>query len=91
MGLKATNYTAKNYGITLENAYAQITSASVGLNGKAHCMFEIQTDREAIGVNSPFDTVVFHCEVDKALPVFEQLYTKAKSEIFVDWEDDIVE
>lgn len=90
MGLKTTNYNVKDYGITLPTAYAQISSINVRLDGKAHCMFEIQQDRESIGKNRCFETKPFNCVVNKDLPIYEQIYVAAKEQLFAGWEDDIV-
>lgn len=91
MGLKINNYEVKDYGITLDTAYAQLVSVNIGLDGMAHCIFEIQKDRESISVSNPFEQKYFTCCVDKKLPAFEQVYNNAKIKMFEGWEDDIVE
>lgn len=91
MGFKRTNYEVKEYGIVLPSAYAQIDSINVRLDGTAHCIFEIQKDRESIGKNSSFETKMFTCKINKDNPLHQQVYVAAKEELFKDWEDDIVE
>lgn len=90
MGLKISNYTIDEYGIVLKNAYAQITNASVGLDGRANCVFQIQQSREDVQNKEYLERKSFSCEVDKDLPLFKQLYENAKETLFPGWEDDIV-
>ena len=54
-------------------------------------MFEIQKDRESIGKNRHLEMRPFTCNIDKDLPIHEQVYVAAKEELFSDWEDDIIE
>ena len=91
MGLKINNYEVKEFGITLPNAYAQISSLSINLNGKVNCVFEIQQDRDSIGKNKCFETKMFTCEINKDLPIYEQVYVAAKEQLFAGWTDDIIE
>ena len=90
MGLKISNYTVNEYGITLENAYAQLTNTIVDLKGVANCVFEIQQTREDIQNKEPLERKFFSCEIDKDLPLHKQIYENAKEELFPDWENDIV-
>ncbi len=48
MGLKKTNYTIEEMGITIPTAYAQITNLFIDLSGEAHARFSIQQTREDI-------------------------------------------
>lgn len=91
MGLKTTNYEAKEFGITLPTAYARLTSINIELSGDAFGIFEIHQTREDINEKSPIERKTLSCIVDKELPIYKQLYETAKEEIFVNWEDDIVE
>ena len=91
MGLKTTNYEIKEFGITLPTAYARLTNININLSGEAFGMFEIHQTREDIDTNSPIERKNFNCAIDKDLPIHNQLYVKAKEDIFTDWEDDIVE
>lgn len=91
MGLKTTNYEAKNFGIILPTAYARLTNVSVDLNGEVFGMFEIHQTRDDISSKSPIERKNINCIIDKDLPIHKQVYEIAKEEIFSDWEDDIVE
>ena len=91
MGFKKNNYKNEAIGITLPTAYAQITNINIQANNVAFVNFTIQQDRNAISTKEPFEIVYFNCDIDKSLPIYEQIYLKAKENIFVDWEDDIVE
>lgn len=90
MGLKISNYTVKEYGITLDNAYAQLTNISIGVEGMANCVFEIQQTREDIQTKGALERKFLSCEINKDLPIHKQAYEKAKEELFSAWEDDIV-
>ena len=90
MGLKNNNYEVKAFGVTLSEAYAQLTSVSIDLDGKANCIFEVQQSRSDIGAKRSLETKFFTCEIDKDEPVHKQVYTKAKTELFCGWDDDIV-
>ena len=91
MGLKTSNYTVEKFGVTLPTAYAQIKNVDVSLEGKANAVFEIQQTREDIGTKSPLERKFFSCVVNKDLPIHKQVYSNAKTSLFPDWEDDIVE
>lgn len=89
MGLKTTNYQIEEKGITIDTAYAKIGSIVVRGN-KAIASLDIQQSREQTESLEPLDTVSVSCIIDKEKPLHEQMYLKAKEEIFKDWEDDIV-
>lgn len=91
MGLKKTNYTVQETGITIPEAYAQIVATSIDKDGKAYAVFAIQQSRGDIGKFTPLETVAITYMVDKEKPLHEQMYLKAKEEIFKDWEDDLPE
>ncbi len=90
MGLIKTNYKVNDYGIVLDTAYAQLTDVTVGLDGVANCVFDIQQTREDIQTKESLERKCFSCVIDKELPLHRQVYEKSKEEIFTDWEDDIV-
>ena len=90
MGLKTTNYQIKEKGITIDTAYAKIGSIFVKGN-RATANFDIQQSREQTESLEALDIVSVSCVIDKEKPLHEQMYLKAKEEIFMDWEDDIVE
>ena len=90
MGFIKANHKIEEIGIAIPTAYAQITRLSVDVNGNANVMFSIQQNREDILNKDHIDTIIYRCTIDKDLPLYKQIYEKAKEEIFVDWEDDIV-
>lgn len=90
MGLKTTNYQIKEKGITIDTAYAKIDSIFVKGN-RATANFDIQQSREQTESLEALDIVSVSCIIDKEKPLHEQMYVKAKEEVFKDWEDDIVE
>ena len=90
MGLKTTNYKIEKSGITIAEAYAQITQLSVTEECDCYADFKIQQTRDTMGLEA-LDRKSIVCKVDKSLPIYEQVYNYAKELIFVDWEDDIVE
>ena len=91
MGLKTTNYEVKKFGITVPTAYARLTNVSVDVNGDAFGVFEIHQERDDLTTSEALDRVHLTTTINKDLPIHGQIYTKAKAEIFTDWEDDIVE
>lgn len=90
MGLKKFNYTVQTLNVVVPNAYAKLTDIFVDTNGNANGTMVIQRDRDSISSLQPFDIVEISCKVDKDLPIYKQLYDKAKETSFSDWEDDIV-
>ena len=91
MGLIKTNYIDKDTNIHLENAYAKLDRIYLEHGTKANSYFKISDSRENAENYAALNTIHFECEIDKKLPIYEQIYTKAKEEIFTDWKDDIVE
>ena len=91
MGFKKTNYKAKNLGLTIPQAYAQIASLNIDLDGRAGAIFEIQQNRESIKGMSAIACEFVQGKIDKNLPVYKQMYELAKQTVFKDWDDDIVE
>jgi hypothetical protein len=91
MGLKTTNYEVKDFGITIPEAYARLTDININIDGEAFGTFEIHQTREELIENNPLERIHVNYVIDKDLPVHNQIYVKAKEEIFTDWEDDIVE
>ena len=91
MGLKTTNYEVKDLGITIPTAYARIVNIHSDLEGEASVIFEVQQLRENIGVKEALERKYLSMTIDKNLSSYAQAYTKAKEEIFIGWEDNIVE
>ncbi len=91
MGLLIKDYKLNEFDITIPVAYARLVDVNILLDGDAKAIFEIQQNREDVGVKKPFERKYCMYKIDKNLPIHEQIYTKAKADIFIDWEDDIVE
>lgn len=91
MGLKTTNYEVKDFGITIPEAYARLTNININVDGEAFGIFEIHQTRKDLIENNSLERIHVNYVIDKDLPVHNQIYVKAKKEIFTDWEDDIVE
>ena len=90
MGLKKFNYRVKTLDVVVPDAYAKLADINIDSNGRAHGLFIIQQDREAIDNFQPFELVEIICNIDKTLPIYEQIYNEAKKTEFSDWTDDIV-
>ena len=91
MGFKTKNYEVAELGITLPDAYAQIETFTTDINGDVCATFAIQQSRENIASKAILERKTFMGKVDKTKPIYEQLYTAAKPELFADWTDDIVD
>ena len=91
MGLKTKNYQIKDFGIVVPDAYARLTNININVDGNAFGIFEIHQTREALAENNPLERIYVNYEIDKDLPIYNQIYIKAKKELFSGWEDDIVE
>lgn len=91
MGFKTTNYESKALGLTVPKAYAKVMSVNINEDGFAYASFYIQQEREDIGNKAPLGIEHFNCKIDKELPIYSQIYKAAKGQLFIDWEDDIVE
>lgn len=89
MGLKTTNYTARQFGVTMPNAYARLVNVNVDKDGHANCAFHVTKSRD--DSDSAVEVRYYSCPVNKDDKIFEQVYNAAKKELFIDWEDDIVE
>ena len=77
--------------MTLPNAYAKITNLTIDAEGNAIATFSVQQTRESINNNKSIEEKILHCQIDKSLPIYEQIYNTAKNFIFKNWKDDIVE
>lgn len=91
MGLKIDNYKVVNFGITVPTAYARITNLNVDTVGNAYYSLEVYQNRNDIFQREPLEVHHFSCRIDKNQPLYTQLYDEAKSFVFKNWEDDIVE
>ena len=91
MGLKTKDYKVDKYDIVLPEAYARLVRVSIDIQGDASGMFEINKTRKDMLTKESFEVKYVSCKIDKNLPIYEQLYNKAKETKFAGWEDDIVD
>lgn len=91
MGLKTTNYKVQQFNLVLSEAYAKITDVIIDPKGNATATFAIQQSRDAVDHSAPLTKMRLNCQIDKDLPIYEQIYKTSKIMMFKDWEDDIVE
>lgn len=89
MGLIKKDYEVNK--VVLPVAYAMIGKVRISKDNTAYTEFNIHTSRENNENNPPLQKLGFFCEINRNLSVYEQIYTKAKEDIFKDWEDDIVQ
>ena len=88
MGLiKKSNYEIK--GINFNEVYVKITRLYIEKGNRAISYFGISNSRK--NTEQPLQEICFECDIDKSINVYEQIYIKAKEELFSDFEDDIVE
>lgn len=89
MGLiKNDGYTIK--GVKITPAYAKITRVYMENGNNANAYFGLSNNRENLNNGDILEEIPFNCEIDKAQDkIFNEIYTKAKEEIFTDWQDDI--
>ena len=91
MGLiKIDGYLVK--GVKITPAYSKITRVYMENGNTANAYFGLSNTRENLENGEVLDEISFTCEVDKKEDrIFNEIYSKAKEELFADWEDDIVE
>ena len=89
MGLIKKDYTIN--GVVLPNAYAMIGKVKINKDDTAWTEFHIHTSRENDVNELPLQKVGFFCGIDRNQSVYEQIYIKAKEDIFKEWQDDIQE
>ena len=54
-------------------------------------IFERFQNRDDIDTKAPFERQNISMVIDKDLPIHRQMYEYAKENLFIGWEDDIVE
>ena len=90
MGLINNNGTTIK-GILIKPSYAKITRLYLENGNNATAYFGLSNSRENLENEEILDEVQFSCEINKVEDkIFNEVYTKAKSEIFSGWTDDIV-
>lgn len=77
MGLKTTNYTVKELGITLPNAYALLKDIKV-VNNRGIATFAIQSTRETATELKPIETVAVEFVFDRTENPVETAYKAVK-------------
>lgn len=89
MGLIKDNYLIENKNITISPAYCMVGEINIR-NNMAIAEMLIHKTREDLQNYEPLERVNISCEIDRNLPIYEQLYTRAKELKFSDWQDNIV-
>lgn len=91
MGLKTTNYEAKEIGQTLPTAYAILDGLHKEKNSVL-ATFGVYASRENASLYEPIDKKSIHFHWDRKSNLAEQAYSLAKGEngIFSGWLDDRV-
>ena len=90
MGLINNNGTTIK-GVNVTPVYAKITRLYLENGNNATAYFGLSNSRKNLENEEILDEVQFSCEINKIEDkIFNEVYTKAKAEIFSDWTDDIV-
>ena len=89
MGLIKKDYEIN--GVVLPLAYAMIGKVKINKDNTSYTEFNIHTSRENNINEKPLQKLGFFCKIDRNISVYEQIYIKAKEDIFNDWQDEIVE
>lgn len=88
MGLIKDKTVVKN--VEISPAYAKIIRLYNENGNNVVAYFGISNSRENLNNNEVLEEIGFNCEIDKSADkIFNEVYTKAKEELFADWEDDI--
>ncbi len=90
MGLKKDSYKIEKLNIKITPAYAMVGKIEIE-NDTAIAEIKIHKTREDLEKYEALETVNILCNIDRNQSVYEQIYIKAKEDIFKDWQDDIVE
>lgn len=89
MGLKKDSYKIEKLNITITPAYAMVGKIEIE-NNAAIAEIKIHKTREDLEKYEALETINITCNIDRTLSVYEQIYVKAKEDMFQDWEDDII-
>lgn len=81
MGLKTTNYTVKDLGITLPTAYAIIKEISLSPTDWVNATFIIQSNRANTVNLKPLEIIKINFKWDRKTNIVEMAYNLAKSKI----------
>ena len=88
MGLIKDNYKIDKLNLTISPAYAMVGKIKIE-NDYAIAEMKIHKTREDLEMYEPLEVMNISCHIDRNLSVYTQIYTKAKEDLFNDWEDDI--
>ena len=89
MGLIKNSYKSEKLNIDISPAYAMVGKIEIE-NDTAIAEIKIHKTREDLETYEPLETVNILCNMDRNQSVYEQIYIKAKEDIFKDWQDDII-
>ena len=90
MGLIKNSYKSEKLNIDISPAYAMVGKIEIE-DDNAIAEMKIHKTREDLEIYEPLEVVNISCPIDRNISVYEQIYIKAKEDIFKDWQDDIVE
>ena len=88
MGLIKDSYKIEKLNIDISPAYAMVGKIEIE-NDNAIVEMKIHKTREDLESYEPLEIISINYPIDRNLSVYEQIYTKAKNDIFKDWQDDI--
>ena len=89
MGLKKDSYKIEKLNIDISPAYAMVGKIEIE-NDSALAEIKIHKTREALKQYEALETINITCNIERNLSVYEQIYVKAKEDMFQGWEDDII-
>ncbi len=89
MGLKKDSYKIEKLNIDISPAYAMVGKIEIE-NDTAIAEIKIHKTREDLEKYEALETINITCNIERNLSVYEQIYVKAKEDMFLGWEDDII-
>ena len=89
MGLKKDSYKIEKLNITITPAYAMVGKIEIE-NDTAIAEMKIHKTREDLEKYEALETINITCNIERNLSVYEQIYVKAKEDMFLGCEDDII-
>lgn len=91
MGLKRDSYKSEKLNIEIAPAYAMVGRIEME-NDTASVEIRIHRTREDLETYEALESCNMIIDnIDRNKSIYEQIYTKAKEELFIDWEDSIEE
>lgn len=89
MGLKKDSYKIEKLNITIAPVYSMVGKIEIE-NDTAIAEMKIHKTREDLEKYEALETINITCNIKRNLSVYEQIYIKAKEDMFQGWEDDII-